>query len=175
MIDQNVFRREWAILCERYGRQPSPELTARYYQILTARMDTDQFVEGAAAVMDRCEFFPRPADFTEAVLPDPATAAWDQWELCERVMHGETHVLERMSPEGRRVVQIMGGARALGQTPVDAVAFRRKEFLGAYADMTSARLGGRILEGAEVTPESRRIVGEAMREPGPRLVTGGGS
>jgi len=159
-IDRTVFSQEWALLCERFNRRPSKELSARYYDILSPQMSTGEFRAASVAVLNSAEFFPRPLDFSLAIRPDPAVSALDQWELCERVMHGEHGILERMSEEGRRVVALLGGPVHLGMTSLDSVPFVRREFLARYREVTSEQLD--LIPGPEVTPESRRIVGEVM-------------
>ncbi len=162
MIDTEVFSHEWDLLCARFNRKPSKELMARYYDILSPQMSTGEFRAAAVAVLNGAEFFPRPLDFMLAIRPDPAVEALDQWELCERAMQGERGITERMTDEGRRVLGLLGGAVQLGMTPLDKVPFVRKEFLAMYRELRAS--GHEAIAGPEVTPESRRIVGEAMRD-----------
>jgi len=160
MIDPTVFSHEWDLLCARFNRKPLKELMARYYDILSPQMSTGEFRAAAVCVLNSAEFFPRPLDFSLAIRPDPAISALDQWELCERVMQGEHGILERMTEEGRRVVALLGGPVRLGMTSLDSVPFVRKEFLARYREVTSEQF--EAISGPEVTPESRRIVGEVM-------------
>lgn len=156
MIDPNTFRLEWAILEDRFSKRYTPEVAGRYYAFLSPRFSTAEFQRACAAVFSGREFFPRPWDFVEAVEPHPLADAMDQWALCQRVMEGERHVLARMSPQGQRVVALLGGAVDLGRTPLDSVGWIRKEFLRAYQDLAQAH--DRYLPTSEVTPESRQII-----------------
>jgi len=162
MIDQIVFTAEWAILCERWGKTYSGPVTARYYQHLSARMDTASFRDACAHLFAESEFFPKPDDFVSAVQASDEARALDQWDLCYRVMEGESHVWDRMSPAGRRVVALLGGPSRLGDTPIDSVPFVRRDFLAFFREVTDG-VEYEQIAGSEVTPESRRIVGEVMR------------
>jgi len=165
MIDQAIFKREWVILCERWNRTPSPEMTARYFQAINGRMTTESFLGACRVLFARNEFFPSPDEFVDAVnIPNEAKAI-DQWELCLRVAEGEHHVLNRMDQVGKRVVAALGGPDALGRTDRDRVSFLRGEFLRTYIDLTHSREYHQI-EGPEVTPESRRIMGEILNQRG---------
>jgi len=162
MIDQNVFRTEWTILCERWNRTHTREVAARYFQFLNDRMDTAAFRDACAHVFATNEFFPTPEQFVLAVQLPPEADALDQWELCLRVMEGDS-VLDRMNPCGRRVVALLGGPNKLRNTMVESVPFVRKDFLAFYRDVNDGVARGHLLPGAEVTPESKRIVDGLMR------------
>ena len=159
MINETVFATAWSLICERFNRDASNALSEQYYDLISERMDTASFRQAASRVIAENEFFPRPADFWEA--PDETTAL-DQWELCQRVMEGES-VLDRMSPEGKRVVALLGGPGRLRNTPLDSVPFVRRDFLAFYHDVGEGVSKGHLLPSAEVTPESKRIVDGLMR------------
>lgn len=163
MIDQGVFKNEWAILCERFNRQHSAPIAARYYQHLSERMDTEQFRAASLRVFGFNEFFPTPEDFVTKITGTEDAEALDQWELCLRVMEGERHILDRMSPDGQRIIALLGGVDRLGQTPLDSVPFVRKDFLAMFSDAKAVTDSGQRLIGPEVTPESRRIVKDVMK------------
>ncbi len=134
MIDQDVFNIEWAVICERCNRDPSQVLAARYYQALSPRMTTEEFRVAARVVFEEREFLPRPVDFIEAIRPSVEAEALVQWELCEQVMAGSTKALERMSPAGKRTVQLLGGTDRLRNTKLDEIPFVRRDFLKLFGD-----------------------------------------
>lgn len=168
MINDSVFKTEWAVLCERFGKHFSAPVTSRYYQFLSARMDTEQFQAACVAVFVSNEFFPTPEDLARNVLGSSESDALGQWELCQRIMEGERHILDRMNPAGQRVVSLLGGVGRLGQTDVDKVAFLRRDFLQFYEDTIDADPVALL---PEVTDESRRIVGEVLTKA--RLLNSG--
>ena len=157
MIDQTVFKAEWAILCDRFNREMSVPVTTRYYQALTDRMDTRTFRDACALVFASNEFFPTPEQFIQAVQPE--VESLNQWELCQRVMEGDS-VLDRMDRYGQRVVALLGGPAKLRDTQVENVPHVRRDFLAFYQDVSDGKASADRLP--EVTPESRRIVGEIM-------------
>lgn len=161
MIDQEVFRTEWAILCERFNREPSAVLSARYYQAINERLDTEAFRRVCQLLFIHNKFFPAPSEFWDT--GGKGDSALADWEYCLRVMEGERDVLGRMSAEGQKTVGLMGGVARLGQTPLDSLPFVRREFLGFHAELTAAN-PHQTLQGPEVTPESRRIVDEVMKQ-----------
>ena len=165
MIDQGVFKQEWLVLCERWNKQPSVQLTARYYQTLTDNMDTASFQAACRVVFAENEFFPTPSQFMQATRSSEDVHALDQWELCLRVMEGEPQIMDRMNAEGQRAVALLGGPARLGNTPIDSVPFVRRDFLAFYHDVSEGVVRGQLLPEAEITPESRRIVGELMSLP----------
>ena len=172
MIDQDVFKIEWGILCERFNRQPSTALAARYYQSLAPRMTTEEFKEAARRVFDSCEFFPRPDDFFEQARGSTEAQAAAEWDICQWVMKGDLKALARMSDTGRRTIRLMGGVDALRNSKVDEAHYRRAEFLRLYptADEVERRESGTALPAW--TEEGARKLKEAL--PRLRLVDGGG-
>jgi len=161
MIDPDVFADEWALLCERFNREASGRLAEAYYDALSAVLTTGQFIAAAKSLFILSEFFPTPQAFIQAGGIDPQADALDQWELCERVMAGEHHIAGRMNEAGKRVLLLLGGPRHLGLTALDQVGWVRKEFLALYHEVASGQERAGIA-GPEVTPESRRLVGEVM-------------
>jgi hypothetical protein len=168
MIDQTTFKNEWAILCERFGRKYSPVMAARYFRSLSPRMDTDSFVAACSKLFASSEFFPSPDAFVDAVGAGAESSGLDQWELCERVAEGEGGILERMDAAGQRAVRLLGGQDRLRNTPLESLPFVRKEFLSLYRETVQGE-PEKLLP--EVTPESRAIVGDLMKNA--RLLTEG--
>lgn len=132
-IDEKVFKDTWALLCDRFNREPSTPLMLAYYRTLSGRMTTAEFRAAAQAVFEEREFFPRPADFLEAARPDPKAEAMDQWELVQKLMKGDVDTTA-LSEEGRRVVRMLGGASQLRDTQLDALPFVRRDFMQLYGD-----------------------------------------
>lgn len=171
MIDRTAFAGAWKRLCRRFNRPVEADELAEWYAYLSPRLETEEFLAAAQKLWASREFFPRPDDFLKAVRPSQEAEAASQWELCLQVMAGERGVLERMTPAGQKTVALLGGPRALGQTPVDEVHFRRREFLERYPNaLESSRREGRVTLGPWSNEDSKRLR-EAV--PNLRLLEGG--
>ena len=131
MIDEGVFRDEWTVLCERFGKDRSRLIARRYFEYLTERLTTEEFVAAAKHLFAAREFFPRPVDFVSAAGADQRDALRD-WELCQAVMEGGRDALLQMSDEGQRVARLLGGREKLRMTRVDKIDFVRRDFLALY-------------------------------------------
>jgi hypothetical protein len=157
MIDQGVFKNEWVVLAERFGRFKNSRLIAqRYYEYLNERMDTDTFVAAARQLFASSEYFPKPDAFLEAAGLTRDTLAQVEWELCQRVMSGDRHALGQMSEEGQRVIRVLGGVDRLRMTPLDQIDWRRKEFLKLYGSTEREALPA-------WTDKGRKLLADAMR------------
>ena len=168
MIDQDVFNIEWAVICERFNRDPSQVLAARYYQSLSPRMTTEQFRASARVVFEQREFFPRPLDFVEAIRPSVEAEALEQWELCEGVMAGLRKALVRMSPAGKRTVGLLGGPDRLRNTKLDQVPFVRRDFLKLFGDAEEIHRRETEPTALPVSDETKELLASMV----PRLMNG---
>lgn len=170
MIDEQVFKDSWALLCERFNREPSRALALAYYRELSPRMDTERFKEGCNRIFRSNDFFPKPDDFLERATEDRRADALESWESVQRVMHGHA-TLESLNPEARRAVGMLGGSRKLQNTMLDEVQYVRRDFLEIYGDVVAIaeREEGRRIAG---TPEAKRITDAVMGGGGLRLVGG---
>ena len=165
MVDETTFKDTWALLCDRFGRQPSTPLMLAYYRTLSPRLTTEQFRAAAQHVFEIREFFPRPADFLEAGQPDAEAAALEQWELVQDLMRGFGD-RSRLSEESKRVIGILGGETKLHNTQLDAVQYVRRDFLELYGDAVQImrrEAGERIAP----TPESLRLTARIMGQEAP--------
>lgn len=99
MIDRDAFKRTWAQLCARFGKQSDPQQAVAYYEFLTEQLDTQAFIAAARAIWATSTWFPRPVDFVLVIAAGewrlvleavgkyaPPDAAWlTAWEaLSER-------------------------------------------------------------------------------------------
>lgn len=130
MIDEGIFRNEWAVLCERFGKYDGSRVIAkRYFEHLSPRLSTEEFVSAARKLFAESEFFPKPADFVEAVGRGGRALAEADWEHAHALMWGDDSAYEKLSEEGKRAVKLMGGRYRLKSTHVDEAKWRRREFL----------------------------------------------
>lgn len=158
MIDRGTFNNEWTYLCERFRmtgeKEPSSVMRGRYYEYLSARMDTAAFVEAAGRIYCEAEFFPKPADF---VPPQSAKqAAIAAWEDVLPLLRNFSAPLDSLDEPARRAVRAMGGLSRIG-ADVDGIPFRRAEFLNLYQQYAGADDGPPPLTG-----EGRRVIEQAM-------------
>ena len=162
MIDQDVFNIEWAVICERCNRDPSQVLAARYYQALSPRMTTDEFRAAARVVFEEREFLPRPVDFIAAVRPSVEAEALTQWERCQQVMAGSEKALARMSPAGKRTIQLLGGTDRLRNTKLDETQFVRRDFLKLFGDAEEIHRRENQPTALPVSDQAKEILASAV-------------
>lgn len=163
MIDQNVFKQAWAVLCERFGREQSDILMKAYYDDLSPDLDTNSFRRAVRYVFRNREFFPRPIDFIDAVRPDVETEALEQWELAPAAVNS-ADARRRLTKEARRVIDLIGGFDVFRQSPPEQLRHVRREFMQLYgkaAEIARREDGGRIPAG----PEAKRITEAALKGP----------
>lgn len=161
MIDLQVFRTEWALLCERFrmtgGQEPSQLMMRRYYEYLSPRMDTEVFVAAARQVYAEREFFPRPVDFVEAAGPGEDRGAVE-WEKVSKLLRNSGSPLDSLDEPARRAVRAMGGLFRIGERASE-LHFRRREFLEHYAAYADP---GNVPALPPVSEEGRRLIRQAM-------------
>ena len=66
MINPAVFANEMALLQERFSRELSQSVLDRYYELLSSRLDDEQFQDACLKVFDEEDFFPSPKKFVDA-------------------------------------------------------------------------------------------------------------
>jgi hypothetical protein len=79
MIDPTIHAQWFALLCERFGRAPTPTLHDAYLQSLNPHLDTDQFVIACRRVFHEDTWFPSPlriVDASHGKLEDAAARHW---------------------------------------------------------------------------------------------------
>lgn len=168
MIDQDVFQIEWAILCERFNKEPSVVLASRYYQALSPEMTTEEFKAASVSVFRSREFFPRPDDFLEAVQGTAEEAAATDWELVERAMRGSTRALPLVSEAGRKALTLVGGLDVLRNMDIADIPFRRQEYFRLHPHAQQIAKREERLALPPMSDEAARLIRAAM----PRLSGG---
>lgn len=141
MIEEGVFRSEWAALCERFrltgDREPSQLMLRRYYEFLTERLTTQQFEAAARQLYATQTFFPRPQDFVEAALGSPRERASQEWPAFRRAIGGDREAREALSDEAHHAAALLGGWQALGRTSLSEMEWLRKRFLEVHESAQS--------------------------------------
>lgn len=134
-IDRAAFTREFTLLLERFGRDPHPLMTQRYFEYLNAHLDTPAFERAARQIFEQDQFWPAPARFVDLArggsTKELANTAWaEALRLAER---GEYPPLEALPAPVRA---------ALKATPLREIAYAdneaklarlKREFTSAYA------------------------------------------
>lgn len=161
MIDPEVFKVEWEVLAERFRKDHSQAIAARYYQSLSARMDTGEFRAACRVIFDRDGYFPAPEEFLSCLSKPGRSEAFDQWELCERVMRGDPDAYGLMNDEGKRCVRLLSGAKNLRAGLESDLQWRRKEFFDFYegVDEFARRERAQL---APWTPEGKALLAGLM-------------
>lgn len=78
-IDKRAFIAELGMLADRFGRTVSEPVVLRYYDTLSRRLTTQQFLEAARVIFDRDKFWPEPMRFVEIVRGNPEADSATAW------------------------------------------------------------------------------------------------
>lgn len=137
-LDRKAFIREMTLLHERFGRQPSEHVIARYYDTLNGRLDTPAFEAAARYVFDNDTYWPAPARFIDLAHGSPEAQARDEWaRLIEGATRGER---ARLTPEGEAALMAIGGWREVAYADTDRKLPRlERAFAKRYQDAAESR------------------------------------
>ena len=69
MLDKQLFLKNFAGICELFDKQASGTLTAIYYESIKTMTD-QEFKAAITRITTTAKFFPKPADFLEALRVD---------------------------------------------------------------------------------------------------------
>ena len=142
MKNEVKFKEYMATLCELHDRTMSKLLTDLYWRVLEPY--TDEEAEKAfQEIIYTSKFFPKPADFIEALkgkVQNRATLAW--LEVLEAVARiGNYQSVKFSDPVIHSVVNAMGGWPQLCMMEAKEEKWKQKEFERLY-EIISAREGG---------------------------------
>lgn len=164
-ISKSVFSEAWQKLEGRFGKQP-PGSAADYLAHLTEILTEDEFLEAVRAVWATREFFPRPADFLLIRQGEDWTKILEATDLARKKLDWGP-VFKSMSPTGQMSIKALGGIFVVTDRMQSNPGMIRKDFTTEY-EMSVTTLAVQTALPAskdslpEVTPESRRIVGEVL-------------
>lgn len=80
MIDRTRFVERFSILLDRFGRTMGEPSVKEYFEILTATLDTGEFMRASQVIFREDQFWPTPQRFIDAArgsAVDHAAIAWD--------------------------------------------------------------------------------------------------
>ena len=166
-INRTTFATAWRKLEGRFGKQP-PGAAADYLGYLSEILTEQEFQCAWRAVWSSREFFPRPDDFL-------MVRQGQDWEKLQRAVvlarrkEDWVPVFDSMTPAGQKGIQALGGIFVVSDQMQKAPAFLRKDFRAEYETaVQTIAIENALPPGdtetalPEVTPESRRIVGEVL-------------
>jgi len=161
MLDEAIFAKAWAMLKERFHTEASEDQTRAYFAYLRNRITTEEFREAAATVWATNRFFPRPVDFL-------IVGASREWGLLLRAANSfnppsqvDLAPWDALSTRTHDAIRASGGRLAVRDAiQKNPIQFRQR-FVEAF-EMAATVDSGRTKSLPEVTPDSRRIVGEVM-------------
>ena len=132
MLARAVFVREMAFLEERFNREHTDQVLARYYDTLSARLTTEEFAAAARYVFDHDSFWPPPARFIELAQGNPKEDATREWvALVDACSRGDRDAL--LSPAGEAGMRAAGGWAAIAYAEGEyALSARQRAFTAAY-------------------------------------------
>lgn len=135
MLDRTVFMREMALLEERFARQHSAPVLARYYETLGARLTTEQFATAARQVFDRDTFWPAPQRFIDLALGSTRGRAREEWQAIMRSFKDVAGLRPQLSAAARAALDAAGGWHAVGTADMTyALPRLERAFLESYVE-----------------------------------------
>ena len=173
-----------AVLCESFGRKPTP-LTYEAYELALSDIDDEALSQAATKAAKSCKFMPTPAELRElAGCVTEADRGLLAWAAVERSIHlGPYRHVDFDDRAINAAIRNLGGWVSFLSRFTDAEAEKwvRQEFLKVYATYARATIGdeeGAPLAGlAEAVctngrlspPEPIRIAAKTGRIDPPRL------
>lgn len=144
MISRPVWTRWWGVLCERYGRTPSPDLAAIYLAGCAAQLNDATFPAAVAQVVARLSFFPTVAEIVGAVQVEAPAAlrAADAFAtlltLGEYTPYGatwsEATIQDRLGGAAVVAFRAIGGQGRLRHLTEDQEHWALDKFVKAYVE-----------------------------------------
>lgn len=132
MIDRETFAREWAIMQNRFDKKFSDLVVARYYEVLSKQLSTEQFQAACLAAFTEDDFFPTPEKLIKRVQPDANQLALTAWES---VLKAASNVSQGVAlcAAGDRALRSVGGLSAVGYADTyTQIPHIRRNFLEAF-------------------------------------------
>jgi len=132
-IDKQVFVELVGELETYYKREFTPFVKRVWYQHLSARLTTVEFVCAVEQVIVAKGFMPTPQELVEAIKGNAEAQALFDWELCiNAAARGEYSVGDSLTPQGQFALRAVGGVSQLGRTNQDDLRWVLKEFISAW-------------------------------------------
>lgn len=139
MIDEDVFAREWEVLKERFDREASDEMMGRYYDLISAELEEEEFLQGVDRVYYENRFWPTPKEIVDAGRgADLARESEREWSriltMREAQSRKEGYPEEEQRPNAAalKALRQIGGMEALRNASATQFRRYRRAFLEAY-------------------------------------------
>lgn len=190
MANEQAVARCVSLLCEAFGRKPTPA-TFEVYQIALSDVDDVALLRAATTAARTCKFMPVPADLRQmAGVASEADRALLAWSAVERSLWlGPYRHVDFDDGAINAAIRNLGGWPAfLGRfTDAEAEKWARKEFLDAYSGLSRCAVGEEecaalsgmaeaSVEGGKIVPPIvHRIEAKTGRSDPPRIATAGKS
>lgn len=146
MIDRIAFAKVMGGFADRIGRALAPETAAMYFDVLSERLTTDEFLAGARIVFRAHAFntWPAPQQFIDAANPQaaPRLSGAEVFEQVlaltndPRIPDARARVLA-LGPVVERAFRAAGGLREFANVLEADVKWLRKNFIEAYEHAAS--------------------------------------
>ena len=132
VLDSELFRQGFSLLCERYGKRPSQALRGAYYDGLSDLRD-DEFACGVRRALHDLEFWPTIGQLRPELDPAAPELAWDALQK----RHGVTATFGDSagfdSGTASKAAKATSPPGGWGMMPLAEEHWYRKRFLDAYA------------------------------------------
>lgn len=156
--DFQRFRAVMAGMAELYQRELSAVLLDAYWLTLGAWSLAD-FEAAAGHLMARCQFMPRPADFTDLRQARQMTAAEAWAHTLARCSRWREGVSGDDDPAIDAAIRAVGGNRTIAMQPLDKLPFLERRFCELFNERQQATAARRLL-GQPGHPDSGHIPAE---------------
>ena len=154
MIDLDTFNEEWAALAGRFGKADNATQAAAFYDFLTDRMETPDFVAAARTLWANARWFPRPVDFLLVGAADEWARVMECMELSGKLLAwGEQW--QALSSAARAACLALGGVPTL-KTMHDKDSIRAKNEWEKALEQATA---GEVLR-LEAGVQRKRLTGK---------------
>lgn len=126
----------WGLMCERFGKEPSADLAATYFDMLEARLSDAEIEHGVQVVLYEDTYWPSPSRIVEAAGGEEdaearALEAWDKILLMAKDWR-RAKPNEVLDDRGLRALRQVGTVKSLAMMNTDDLAFRRRDFISAF-------------------------------------------
>jgi len=169
MIDKEVFAQGMGLLAGNYGREVDGAVARSWYEILSSRLDNQQFIAAIQRTMvEHKEFWPSVGIILEKAGADDETRAQSAWRHLTDTLgnHGgyrfmPHEVYQSFDDATKAGIKAAGGLAEITNCSEQRWPSLVKKFCKAYTDALTPIPA---LSGATGDPEVRRLVARTSRD-----------
>lgn len=163
MLNKSLFSKNFTGICELFDKQASDTLTSIYYESLKVMTD-QEFKTAITRIITTSKFFPKPADFLEAIRMDESAQAILAYEKAVTAgrQHGCYRSVKFDDPAIHSTIELMGGWQQFCLSE-DSRKWQQKEFEKIYPVMLRRGSHPKYLPGQ--SEERNALTGHKITSP----------